>query len=104
MAQPVWVLSLPVVAVLWSPWYLLTAALYGGAALAAGGKVGAGMTGLSWPGRLVAGLVGAGLTVTVHVCYGVGVIRGVFWRGRSPASEWQRLTATPRPSRLLPDP
>ncbi len=87
-----WLVSLPVVAVLWSPWYLLSAALYGVALLAAGVAVAVGFEKLSAVRRAGVVLVAAGLTATVHACYGVGVLRGLLRRRRTPASVWQHLS------------
>jgi glycosyltransferase involved in cell wall biosynthesis len=93
IALIVWLLSLPVVAVLWTPWYLLSAGLYALGLLAAGAAVAAGMGKITiWKKAVVAGL-GAGLTATVHVCYGVGVVRGLVRRRRAPASHWSEIAA-----------
>jgi hypothetical protein len=86
-----WMVSLPIVAVLWSPWYLLSLAVYALALLAAGSAVALGFVGPSLARRAGGVLIGAGLTATVHVCYGAGVLRGILRRRRTPQSEWQHL-------------
>lgn len=103
MLLPVWLVSLPVVAVLWSPWYLLTGAAYLLAVFAAGAGVAVSLPSLRWPRRLVAGALAAVLTVTVHACYGVGVLRGIARRVAAPVSDWQPLSGLSHSSHLATD-
>jgi hypothetical protein len=89
----VWFVSLPIVAVLWTPWYLLGAAAYALGLMAAGSAVAVGTRGTSPSKKAAIALLGAGLTATVHVCYGVGVVRGLVRRRRTPASHWSEIAA-----------
>jgi GT2 family glycosyltransferase len=95
IALILWLVSLPVVAVLWTPWYLLSAGLYALGLLAAGVAVAAGMGKISAAKKAAVTGLGAGLTATVHVCYGVGVLRGLARRRRAPASYWSEVAAEP---------
>jgi len=87
-----WLVSLPIVAVLWSPWYLLTLVVYVLALGAAGTAVALGDHGLSLKARLGVVVTAAVLAATVHVCYGFGVARGLLRRRRAPHSAWQHLS------------
>jgi glycosyltransferase involved in cell wall biosynthesis len=91
-AQPLWLASLPVVAIVWSPWYLVTGVVYLTAVLASGAKVAWSMKRMPVTRRAVVGLLGAALTTTVHTCYGIGVIHGMIRRPRPPRSEWKPLS------------
>ncbi len=99
VALVVWLVSLPVVAVMWSPWYLITAGVYAMGLLAAGTAVALGMA----DRRLIRGMkvtiLGAALTLTVHACYGVGVVRGavrgMVRRHQTPASSWRDIGTEP---------
>jgi glycosyltransferase involved in cell wall biosynthesis len=93
IALVLWLLSLPVVAALWTPWYLLSAGVYALGLLAAGAAVAAGMGRISIGKKAAVTGLGAGLTATVHVCYGVGVVRGLTRRRRAPTSQWSDITA-----------
>jgi cellulose synthase/poly-beta-1,6-N-acetylglucosamine synthase-like glycosyltransferase len=93
IALVAWLISLPVVAVCWTPWYLLGAGFYAVGLLASGAAVAAGMGGVPVRKRVTVTLLGAALTSTVHVCYGVGMVRGLVRRRRTPASQWSEVTA-----------
>ncbi len=90
-----WILSLPFVAVLVTPWYLVTVALYAMGLVAAGSAVALGMGDVPIKKRVGVVVLGAGLTATVHFCYGIGVARGLVrgWarRRQAPKSIWQEI-------------
>lgn len=86
-----WLVTLPVIAVV-SPWWLLTAVAY----LAAAGLGGA-IVALRLPNAGPAQRVGmvpqaTGLMMTVHLAYGVGIIRGLFTNPAAPESTWEDVT------------
>jgi cellulose synthase/poly-beta-1,6-N-acetylglucosamine synthase-like glycosyltransferase len=91
IALVAWMISLPIVAILWTPWYLLGAGFYAVGLITAGTVVAAGMGRLPARTRVMVALLGAGLTATVHLCYGVGAIRGLVRRRRTPASQWSEI-------------
>jgi GT2 family glycosyltransferase len=93
IALILWLVSLPIVAALWTPWYLLSAAAYAVGLLAAGAAVAAGMDRITTAKKVAVTGLGAVLTATVHVCYGVGVVRGLARRRRAPASRWSEVAA-----------
>jgi cellulose synthase/poly-beta-1,6-N-acetylglucosamine synthase-like glycosyltransferase len=93
IALVAWLSSLPLVAVFWTPWYLLGAGIYAVGLAAAGAAVAAGLSDTSAKRKAAVAVLGAGLTATVHVCYGVGVVRGLVRRRRTPASHWSDIAA-----------
>lgn len=95
VALLVWLVSLPVLALVWSPWYLVTVGVYGLGLLAAGAAVALGMADRRATHWFKVAILGAALTFTVHACYGVGVVRGVVHRRRTPASRWREIGTEP---------
>jgi hypothetical protein len=77
----------------WTPWALAPLALYALAVLAAALRVGWSVR------RRFAAPLAAVLTVVVHACYGVGVIRGLLMRPRRTPAAWVDLR--PRTERVL---
>jgi hypothetical protein len=86
-----WAITLPLLAAVWTPWYLLSGGVYVLGLLAAGSAVAVGMNDLALPERAGVVLLAAGLTASVHLCYGAGVVRGLVRRRRAPRSIWQDL-------------
>lgn len=87
----VWLLSLPLLARLWSRWWLLSLVAYGVALVAGGMAVANSMGHSSFVKRLAVIRLSACLTATVHFCYAVGVISGVVIRPPVPASKWEEI-------------
>jgi hypothetical protein len=91
-----WLISLPVLAIVWTPWWLLTGALYLFAALVAGVIVAASMERVRWALRIESFMIGFALTVTVHFCYGIGILHGLVSRRQAPLSEWSDIPVAPQ--------
>lgn len=91
VAVVAWLLSLPLVSVLVTPWYLLSAAVYFLVLLTAGGVVAVSLPRATLRHRLLAVALGAVLAATVQACYGSGIVRGLLRRRPAPVSEWQPI-------------
>jgi glycosyltransferase involved in cell wall biosynthesis len=88
-----WLVTLPVLALLWSPWWLLSAGVYAAALLLGGIRIAVGMSEDTIWERTKVAMTGAGLILTVHFCYGFGVLRGLLARPKPHQSEWRDVPA-----------
>jgi hypothetical protein len=100
---PLWLLSLPIVSVVVSPWYLLSAGIYFLGALAAGLAIALKMRTMPLRRRAMTCPLGAALTMTLHLAYGTGILRGFLRRPADPVSEWRPVPEATSESRLATD-
>jgi glycosyltransferase involved in cell wall biosynthesis len=91
VALVLWLVSVPVVSLLWSPWWSLTTLVYAAFLSVAGVDVARQLRPTKWRQRVRTAAVGAFLTATIHVCYGVGIVRGLIRRPPTPRTTWTNV-------------
>jgi Glycosyl transferase family 2 len=90
-----WVVSLPFLAVLITPWWLLTVPCYGLILLVSGTAIACSMVGWNMRDRLRAFTIGSVLCATVHFNYAWGLIVGLVRPVPAPTAQWSDVPAVP---------
>ncbi|MGH9030059.1 MAG: glycosyltransferase [Acidimicrobiales bacterium] len=99
-----WLVSIPIVSVLVWSWWWLTLVAYSAFLVVAGVSAARKMQASSRRGSLGAVVLAAVFTATIHVCYGVGLLRGLLRTPEAPVTTWTMHSEAAHSETAEPEP